>query len=273
MSSKRTHYREMISTQAVIAHEWETRKLRNKDFSLRSFARFLHLSPSFLSYILSGKSRLSPASASDVADILKLEPLDKQYFCDLATVETERSGLRSRVAKSRIKKYQETPNVQMLTEDKFCLVNDWWHPAIVELAKTKDFVCEIPWIAKRIGITQSKVIDALVRLEEVGVIRFISSQTFEVTMANPSVPGGFPSSAIRNYHASLLGHATRALETQSINERTVSSHTIAFPRERFKEVEDRIREFRLSLAKEIETMGEPNEVYALCLQFFRLTEK
>jgi uncharacterized protein (TIGR02147 family) len=273
MSQKQFSYKEFTSSQAVLAYELEQRRQRNKAFSLRSFARLLNLSPSFVSDLLNGKSRLSPASAEEVSLQLKLNAMDKQYLCDLALLETERNTLRTEVAKARIAKYLSMPTYETLSEDKFRLVNDWYHPAIVELAKTHDFICDIAWISERIGISPDQVIDALVRLEEVGVIRFTSSQTFELTTAEVAVPGGYPSSAIRNYHASLLKLAACALETQGMSERTISSHTLAFPRDRLDEIRGRIQEFRHSLAKEIGAMGDSDEVYALCLQFFRLTQR
>ena len=84
-----------------LSAELQSRRARRANYSLRAFARDLHLSPSTVSEILSGKVGLSPMKSRLVAKLLKLPSPHDEHFCDLISAKHARSDIERRSAQKR----------------------------------------------------------------------------------------------------------------------------------------------------------------------------
>lgn len=73
-SNKNIEYREILS------REFQKRRERNANYSLRSFARDLDLAPSRLSEILNYKQGLSQEKAKEVCQALPISNYEKEVF-------------------------------------------------------------------------------------------------------------------------------------------------------------------------------------------------
>jgi transcriptional regulator with XRE-family HTH domain len=71
----------------ILKDQFQKRKSKRPRFSLRSFARFLSVDPTFLSKILSGKLLLSVDTAAKIAQRLELPEADRKSFLISAAEE------------------------------------------------------------------------------------------------------------------------------------------------------------------------------------------
>ena len=140
------------SLRGRLNEELKSRRVRNPRYSLRSYARFLELDPSYLSKLLKSKRVLHPAMAQHCA--LKLGWTD--FESNSVTGQTLRDSYRT------------------LDVDAFHLISQWHHYAIFELLKVKRSWNEQK-IAEAFGIDRSVAIDAIGRLLRLGVIKKTSS--------------------------------------------------------------------------------------------------
>jgi uncharacterized protein (TIGR02147 family) len=96
------------------------------------------------------------------------------------------------------------------------------------------------------------------------------------THNNLATPLDTPSDAVRKFNVQILQKALQALERQPREERDFSTLTVAIPSSEMPVLRDRIKDFRRSFNKHIETHSRSktaDEVYTLAIQFFRVTEK
>jgi uncharacterized protein (TIGR02147 family) len=243
--------------------ELERRKRTNPHFSLRSFARTLDVSPSFLSHVINGHKNLSLLTALKIAQKLRYSPTEADSFVDLVKLEMQQV-----VARDLPEKFNEGLTLQL---EAFQIISDWYHFAIRELTTTKGFKSDIKWIAKRLKIKPSEAKDAVDRLLLLGLLERKPDGTLANTEAFIKTPTNQPSRAIRNHHQQMIQKAQEALENQSVTHRDITSTTLTIRPDQLELAKREITKFQRHLARLL-TSTDASEVYQLNVQFFGLTE-
>lgn len=234
------------------------RKRKNPALSIRSFAKKVGIAPGALSEILAEKRALTRKSAVQIANNLNLSLTERTrllgYF--------ER-GLSQRIALKN-SQYQE------LDEDEFKSIADWEHYALYTLIDTDDFRYDVPWIAKRLGISVVEVRAAIRRLERLGLVK-VQENSLERIAPRIATTTDKLSPALRLSHKQALHQAIDALEDVAIDLRDITSVTFSTDPKRLAEAKLLIKDFRRSFSKLMET-GEKKEVYQLQVCLIPLTK-
>ena len=144
-----------FSYRTYFEREIQIRTVRNPGYSLRAFARDIGLAAPKLSQILSGTCGLSKTSALKVAKKLKLNEAETEYFVALVEVEHNRSKRGKIQAQQRLATI-ESSSINELDLERFRIIADWYHFSLLELTEVQGFQSDIPWIAKRLGISQQE---------------------------------------------------------------------------------------------------------------------
>ena len=253
----------------ILKQEFTDRQLRNSRYSLRAFARDLGVTPSTMSEVLSGKSGLSLPVARRMALKLRLAPQDMDHFCALVEYNHAKSPARREQALSRIKAADNYQSLNKISLDRFQMIADWFHLAILELTKIAGFRGTLTWVARRLAIKETLVAEAVARLDKLGLIRQTEA-TFELVHENNAVPGGMPSGALREYYRQLAEKANRALATQELRERDFSSLILAMPTSRIPVAKRMLSDFLQKMDKEMQRDEPADGLFCLSLQLFRL---
>jgi len=243
-----TDYRELLLT------ELNSRKGKNPNFSLRSFARVLGVSPSHLSHLISGKKPLTQRQAVKISEKLNLSPSEKIDL--LAAMNPE----------MRITQFRDR---KILKEDEFRLISDWYHYAILSLGEVKGSKASNKWIAKRLGISEVQAHEAFERLKRMGLIKMMGSG-YRQNSPPLDTPLDVPSAALRRFHGQNLDRAKEKMESLPVTLRDFSSITIAFNPSNLKKAKELITKFEDKFCSEFEK-GEKTEVYTLAVQLFPAT--
>jgi uncharacterized protein (TIGR02147 family) len=159
--------------------------------------------------------------------------------------------------------------------DTFKIIADWYHFALMELTKLKSFRPSSQWIAKKLGISVYEAKLAGDRLARLGLMEKNRGR-WRLTNKTLTTSNGVPSEAIRKFNRQILEKSREAVALQSVEERDISSLTLAVRRKDIPRVIEKIRRFRREINSELEQSvpeGAADEVYSLAIQFFRLTEK
>lgn len=260
----------MLSYQSILRNELSNRKRKNNAYSLRSFARDLQISQSFLTQVLSQKRKLSDDKAILISEKLKLRPTQKKIFVNLVRLELARNSKSKKVLQEEISiLLKKHPQFTLLSEDTFNIVADWYYFAILELTTVKGFKSNAEWIAKKLDISVKDVQMAIERLKRVGLLAEISGQLKKVD--KDYLFENIPSVAIKKHHIQTLELARKALLNQPLEKREF--FTISFPLDPQKllRAKQLIREFSEKLMAEMQE-SEPKSVYKLAIQFFRLDQ-
>lgn len=241
----------------LLKKELEQRKQKNPRYSLRSFAKNLGMSPAQLSQLISGKRKFSPDSLRQVSEHLRLSP-------EQATTLFSRTLLPVHIASP------EEHSRKRLAEDEFRTIADWYHFAILCLAKIRGAKADPFWIADRLGITPTEARDALSRLVRLDIIedgKVLKSKTPPL-----NVVSDVPSPAIQSYHHKILNLAQEKLRDTPPSRRDFSAITLATTPDKLPEVRKMIEEFQDRLAAFAEP-GNAQEVFVFSCQFFSLERK
>lgn len=255
-----------------IFEEFDMRKLRNAKYSLRAFARDLDLTPSKLSRLLRGKEGISRVKAEALSARLNLSKPETNHFLNL--VESEHS--RSQTVRARIKEKlaaeQETAFDEISLE-KFRVISDWYHFALLELLETEGLKPTVPHLAERLGISQTEAKEAIQRLLDLGLLEKSGSGKWRQTMAQLATPS-LPSQVLRKYHHQIIHKLQESLETTPVEERDFSAVTFAVSSSQMELARKELKKFRRSLAEKLKKSADPKDrVYCLSLQYFPIDKR
>lgn len=259
-----------VQYQDFLLEEFRSRRSRNPNYSLRAFARDLGMPASKLSQNLRGLCGISVAKAEVIAEKIQLRDDDRRLF--LALVESQHA--RSRVARQQAATTLEKIRRDKMDElnlEKFTVVRDWYHMAILEMTDIRGFKADPAWIGSRLDLPVEIVKEAIVRLVDVGLLVQEEGRLTQ-THKDLELPSGLPSRSVREHHKQILTKAMVAVDEVTVEEREYSSHTFAVSKEALPELKGLVREFQRQVAR-LSAQGEKDEVYVLGIQLFPVLEK
>jgi len=231
------------------------RRAKNASYSLRAFARQLDISPAALSQVLSRKRDLSKRNALKVADRLALSPSQTSQLL---------SQIRGQQADG-----VDVEERQLLQEDTFKLMSDWYYIAILNLAKLADNRSDPAWVASRLDISLPEAKNALIRLERLGFIEVREGKLVR-TAVSLTTTNGVASSAIRTYHKQNLKRAEASIDRDLVDLRDLSALTMAVHPDEIPAAKEAIQKFKNEFTK-LFGSKDPTEVYTLAIQLFPVT--
>lgn len=225
-----------------------TRRCRvNSRYSLRSFAAHLGLHSSTLSQILSNKRRVS-------------RKLITRVYAHIG---------RSGASMSELSNGKAVEYAQM-EADKFALISDWYHYAILDLVLIKGFKNSPVWISKKLGISQVEASLAVRRLLRLG---FLIEKVGKLTKAQPfftNYEEGASSQAHKEYQRQVIAKALQAVDACPADRKDITGMTIAVSSSKLAAAKLKIKKFRRELCTFLED-GDADAVYHFTLQLYPVT--
>lgn len=246
----------MQSPQQLLNDEFKKRRSRNSNFSLRSFAKWLQISPAQLSQMMTGKRSITLKSLEKISSRLALSPSEKK------------SLMNSYLKDKKFIDNNTDKKKENLDEDKFRLIADWYHFAILSLTQVKSAQANPTWIARRLGISIEQASQALLRLQRMGIIQI--KPVFKQISAPFEIVSDIPSEAIRKFHRQSLGLALEKLDTVPNNLRDFQTMSIPLNPKQVPVLKKHIDEW-LEQASEISNAKDATEVYQISVQLFPVT--
>ncbi len=237
----------------ILLNELATRRNRNALYSMRAFARDLNLGLGSLSEVLSGKRDLSKNNLVKVLQNIELKPEQKDFL------------LRKQAPPPK------SPEAlhQLLLEDQFKLISDWYYLAILNLAKLKKNKAAPPWIATRLNIEVYLCIEALERLQRLNLLK-IEKNRLVRTSQPLTTSSDLPSTAIRKHHSQNLMLAEKSLHRDPMHLREFGSVTMPVNLKNLPKLKSLLLKTRKKAADLLED-DKATEVYTLSFQLFPLT--
>lgn len=248
----------MQNPAEFLNEEYQKRKQRNPNYSLRSFAKWLSISPAQLSQMLSGKRSITLKTLKKINDRLALSPQDNREL--MQSLLTEKKYIAHRPSRT----------TQQLKDDEFALIADWYHLAILSLAKTKGAKSDPRWVARRLGIKFEDAHQALLRMERLGILQ-LKPELKQI--GDPlEVSSEVPSRAIRKYHLQNLSLAMEKIETIEVPLRQFQSLSLPMNPQCLKAMKKEIDQF-LERMTDLAQSTKANEVYHLNIQLFPVSKE
>lgn len=244
----------------LIRSEFQDRKERNSNYSLRAYAKALGLSHTSLSLAFSGKRDLSKESKIKISKILGIAP---NTILHLDT-------------KSKKTKKMRNKGYDYISMNDFEQISDWVHYAILSLMniKTKANVDKSnpKWLSKRLNIDEKKAKSCFEHLKKLGFIKYNEDRGWIQTGKLIKVENKISTNFTKNFHKGLLSKAVESLENDPMEIRNFSSITFPANPEYLPYAIEQIKNFRRKLSDDFENSGVPKVVYNLTIQLYPVSK-
>lgn len=226
-----------------LQEEFSRRCRTNAKYSVRSMAKYLAMSSSALSQILSGKRQVS-------------DKMMERIFSKLES----RPALASNGAFSTI------------DLDVFAAISDWYHFAILDLVQIRGFKNDANWIAVKLGIQVSEASFAVERLKRLGLIVEQGKVLRKTQKRFSNYSEGVTSSALKEYQRQVITKAMSAIDDCPQEKKDITGITIAANSKTLAAAKEKIKRFRRDLCRFMEEQGEQDSVYHLTIQLYPVTK-
>lgn len=249
--------------QTILRDAYQKRRAKNENFSLRAFARWLNVSPAQLSQMISGKRPMTMKIIKKILPKLELSPEEKQALVGSFISENNQN--------------QDEKRVLLLEADKFKLVADWYHFAILALSRLKYAKSDPRWIAQQLGIGLSEAHLAIQRLERLGILQ--TKPRLKQICDPIEVVSELPSESIRKYHKQNLALAESKLESIPVQMREYQSISIVLDPEKLNvyrrlidNLMDQATQAQDAQKNDFKRGGHQEIVYNLNVQLFPISK-
>ena len=245
-------------SQVWLQNLLEEKTKKNPQFSLRALARMVEISPAVLSRVLNGKRKLTFSLAVRIADALKMGPM-------------ERETLYSFYVSSQEQMPSEDVKVRELSIDCFNAMKECYHYGITQLLYTENFREDHKWMAKILGISELEVKLAVERLLRLEILDRDENGKLYRTSTHLTTSTDIASAGIRYFQKQILEKSIESLERDPLNERDITSITIAINEDKIEEAKKEIKKFRMKMS-EFLSQGERTRVYNLGIHLIPLSK-
>ncbi len=157
-----------------------------------------------------------------------------------------------------------------ISQDQFHLISDWWYFALLSLLKTKNFRNNVGWMASRLGLKPSLVVEAWDRLFRLG---YLGRQGAKVVHKQPNLKttDNLKDLSIRKSHLEDLKLIENSLLNVPIEFRDNYSSTFVVNKEDLPKIKEMVRVFHTQLLSKV-GRESGDEVYKISVALYPLTK-
>lgn len=242
-----------------LQQEFTARCKRNPRYSLRAFAQLLKMDASSVSQIFAGKRKASTKVISKVCALLGAQPHLQERF-----IVKAKAGFKSFRGQDQ--------SYELLSEDRFKVISDWYHFAILELVNTDGFQGRGAWIARALGISTAEAQIAFERLQRLQLIRQEGPGWVRTSKLLTNFAPGMTSASHKHMQRQILQMGLEAIDNTDAAEKDITGMTMAINVEKLPEARKLIAKFRRDLSAFLEE-GPQSRVYQLGVQLYPLSKE
>lgn len=243
----------------ILLETLDSKKQKNSQYSMRTFASHLGVNSGILSQILKGKRRISKKQALKFIDSLDLTEDQKDGILEPFLIE------------ERIKEAQEKERT-LFDHQKFSPSELWKVYAILNLVKTDNFKLAIDIIAKRLGLMKEETSDLMTKIFAQKLLIFTEKGKLIRSSHSLRTIDNQKNESLQQGHQINCELASQALKETKISERDFTSVTLPMNPQKMEEARGIIRNFQKELCILLES-GTCTEVYKLNVQLYPLSRK
>lgn len=253
---------EIIDRIAALLKE---KKLKNKNYSLRSYARYLNINPSVLSRLLNKKIPITNKM------LLRLQ--NKINISD-----DELCLLQQKLINERLNPKNKWGLDTFFDDDeleKFYLLQRWYYLPIIELCNLYPYDLKAELIAKNLKINHSEAVNALKILKKNKILSRSKDKKWRATLGFQALlEKNLFSSAMKARQREVLHKAAEDVAHLNDREFEQCSFAMAIDQDLIPEAKRRIHNFKKKLALDLAKKSKSkNRVYEFSVSLFPLSEK
>ena len=258
-----------------IADYYADRKAKSA-FSWQEFAKTAGFSsPVYLKYVSEGRFNLSEEAAIRTARAMHLAEFECDFFVEMVKFDHAKNDTEKRAAFSKMISIADANKAKILEGESFRFFEDWKNPVLRELAPAMPGAKPLALAhACRSDVTAAEVSESLNFLVKANLLKKDKDGTYAQTdKVVTTGPMDVTPLAVRGLHRQMGEFALDAIEGVPQNERHFSGLTIGVTHKAYREIVQKIAEFRKEIIAIATRESATDEVYRLNVQFFPITKK
>lgn len=227
-----------------------------------------------LSRILTGKKKLNTKTAEKISENLKLLETEKKYLRLMLIRENAKFEDEQDLYSAILGSSNKNRKVTFLDKDRFRLIADWHHLAILEVTALKDFREDPEWISRKLKnqISCLQAQTAISRLIRLGLLQKNNHGNLVRVPEGQLFSGGRgEDKAIQEHHLQMLEIAKKSISEQKITERHLSTNTLTIKTKDYARLVELVKKLNAEIS-EFAVSDAGDTTYQINVQVFRLTE-
>jgi len=260
-----TDYRSFLKDAYTVQKQLRPR------WSYGSWARQLGLkSSSTLIMIFNGQRNPGPILTKTLAEKLKLNPKETEYFCDLVALHKNRGDIERTVfLMEKLAKRRTGRTFEFLDHQAFSAVSHWHYYAIRELVQLPDFVEDVEKICKSLcfQVSPKQVSEAIATLIHLKLLARDGKRGLRISDTNIDTTSDTADEGIKRFHEQTLENARESLRLFQPSEREIVGTTFPVNRTQMAKAKKLIRKFQEDFADVLED-SSGDAIYHLEIAFF-----
>tara|TARA_B110001454_G_scaffold183141_1_gene178071 strand:- start:4084 stop:4875 length:792 start_codon:yes stop_codon:yes gene_type:complete len=243
--------------------ELKKRQEKNPRYSLRQFAKFLTLEPSFLSKLLRGDRSFTFNQINKLGRKLGLTQQEVDFF-KIATIK--------RIENSSVKNRHKAPKFNKISIDNIALMAGWHFFAILELFSLPHIELTKAQISELFKISEIETENATLHLEKLNLLERNEKNQFSLKAANNTIDQQpFTTQELKLIQRQFLLKSIESLNQDSIDVRDHSGITLAISSTKLPEAKKLIKNFRRRFMSLMQKGDEKDKIYQLAISFYPLS--
>ena len=229
-----------------IADYYADRKAKSA-FSWQEFAKTAGFSsPVYLKYVSEGRFNLSEEAAIRTARAMHLAEFECDFFVEMVKFDHAKNDTEKRAAFSKMISIADANKAKILEGESFRFFEDWKNPVLRELAPAMPGAKPLALAhACRSDVTAAEVSESLNFLVKANLLKKDKDGTYAQTdKVVTTGPMDVTPLAVRGLHRQMGEFALDAIEGVPQNERHFSGLTIGVTHKAYREIVQKIAEFR-----------------------------
>jgi uncharacterized protein (TIGR02147 family) len=258
-----TDYREFLKNY------YEQRKKQMPLYSYRMMGSKLGLDASYLYRVIQKKQHLPSHCIPALKEMLGLTGRVAEYFDILvATSRTKNADKKTELVEKALA--LRDVERRKIGDSELRFLSQWWIPAVRAFLDVSEGKVNTRQIAESITppITEAQVEEAIELLKELGLVKRLSSGRLKLTDSHLTVSGPEKAKAVRAFQKQALHLASEALENFPVDQRDISTLTVAVDSTCYEDLREMLQEFRRLVQKRVEESSSPDRVMQMSLAFY-----
>jgi len=249
-------------------------KKRTSAFSWREFNKLAGFtSPNYLKLVCDGKSKLSKAKVSAVAQAMNLAGYEETYFELMVSFDNAKEECRKKEILQEMDRMAREHKARLVDGDAFEFYHSWEYPVIRELA---------PMMPGAKPSEMAAACNEEISAEDVSrILKFLVKRGFLIfengkySQTEKTVIGSREAIplAIRDMHRSMANYGEKAIDKYSSKERLFTGITMGINEELYSKVVEELENCCRRINTLTANCDNLNQVYRMNIQFFPFTKK
>jgi uncharacterized protein (TIGR02147 family) len=263
---------EYLEYRDYLKDHYECNKQQYPFFSYRYISRKTGLDASFYVKVLQKQMHISDKAVQPLADFLKLNKRETEYFKLLVRFNRVKQQDKSKLYFEKLIELRE-PRINTLDAAKYEFFNKWYYIAIRELLNYYRFSRDYKALAAKLNppISVPDAKHAIDLLEKLSLIKKGSDGVYTLTDQFVTTGETWNSLAIENFQKQAIALAGESISRIPKKDRETSTVTVSISQKCFEAMKERLREVRKELLEMARLDEKPEGVYHVNFQIFPLT--